>query len=263
MATAKLLIKYVKSVSSTSLRVKVRVKNDISPDIWQDNLPIIPTDTLKLWYRVGDDPTDSTHTEVTAYKTTLYDNNKYKRMYYLITGLTAGVKYHFKATGLGVSSTRYYSTVVVGSPAITNENALFCVENENFEWEDFSDCIPVPDYKVNSTNITEEWEDANYNTHSSVVQTRIKGNVNLFFRDITRYNRFLICLKHCESLYGKGHIRLKVQINNELDDESETPIPNMEIGMFKIEWDPNWGRPFYGTSKDPGTISFNIEEIEE
>ena len=267
---AKLRINYVKSTSSTSLLVKVRVKNDISPYRWLDFLPT-PIETLAVWYRVNDDPTEESHVEVTPYKTKKSESGNWTWQYYKLTGLSAGMKYHIVATGVGVNlqqvTYRYFSKVTVDSPTLEPDGSMFCIENENYEWEDFTSCITVPDYKVNNTDITEEWEDANYNVHSSVVQTKVKGSVNLKFIDRLKLNRFLKCLNHNEETYGKGHIRLKLQVNNELDFEAAEDIgsamPTVYIEFFKIGWEPDWALPFYGTSHEYSSINFSVEEIED
>lgn len=264
---AKLRINYAKSTSSTSLLVKVRIKNDITPDRWVDFVPIVGFESLVVWYRAAEDPTTESHTQVSAYKTKTSESGKWTWKYYKLTGLSAGIKYHIEATGLGVSGVQYYSKVTIESPSVANDGTMFCIENENYEWEDFTNCIPVPDYRVNVQNITEEWEDANYNNHSSVVQTKVKGTLSLRFPDRTRLNRFLKCIDHNDEQYGKGHVRCKVQVNNEMDFEAyETvaqALPNIYIEFFKMEWDPDWSLPFYGTSKDYSAVSINIEEIED
>lgn len=258
----KLKINYVKSSSATSFLAKMRIKVDISPDSWS-------SDSFAFWYRVGDDPTDSNHLTAIPFKSQTSANGKWIWKWARITGLTTGLKYHIIATGVGDSGTRYKSSVTIETPTASGaDNAVLCITNSDGEWEDFSDCIPVPDYKVNNTAISEEWTDANRNVHSNVVQTRIEGTFDLKFPNRTRLNKFLACVKYNEDTYGKGRVRLKVQVNNELDlDDTTTPIasavPMTYIDFFKMEWDPDWALPFFGTTHDYSPISVKISEIEE
>ena len=265
----KLKINYVKSVNATTLKAKMRVKFDISPDMWYD-LSVLG---MKFWYRVGADPTDENHIEASCYKYKDSESGKWLWYWAKITNLTAGLKYHIIATGLGASGTRYKSAVTIASPSESGgENAMFAISNSDGEWENFTDCIPIPDYKVNNEDITEEWEDGNYDLHSNVVQTRIRGTLTLRFPNRLRLNKFLECLKYNEELYGRGRVRLRVQVNNELDlddldDPSPAPLaelhPMVYEDFFKIKWDPDWTLPYYGTSNDYSGSSMEIEEIEE
>ena len=220
----KLKINYVKQSGSGTLLAKMRVKVDISPDRWDDLI-----NGMKFWYRVDEDPTDETHVEVSCFKWKKSSDGKWIWYWARIGGLTPLYKYHIIATALGESGVRYKSSVTIAIPSETGgDNVIFAISNKYGEWEDFTDCIPVPDYKVNNTEIVEEWEDGNYDLHSNVVQTRIKGTLTLKFRDRLRMNKFLECLAYNENRYGKGRVRLKVQVNNELDfddEDEQSPLP--------------------------------------
>lgn len=265
----KIKINYVKTVNATTLLAKMRVKFDISPDMWYD----LTVSGMKFWYRVGADPTDENHTEVSCYKYKDSESGKWLWYWGKLTGLTAGLKYHILATGLGASGTRYKSAVTIASPSESGgDNVMFAISNKDGEWENFTDCIPIPDYKVNNTDVIEEWEDGNYDLHSNTVQTRIKGTLTLRFPNRYRLNKFLECLQYNHDTYGRGRARLKVQVNNELDfddpdEQNPTPLidrrPLRYEDFFKIEWDPDWTLPFYGTPNDYSGASMTIEEIEE
>lgn len=260
----KLRINYVKTVNPTTLLAKMRVKHDISPDNWEDE----SISGFEFWYRVGEDPTDAVHSVASCYKRKVSASNQWMWYWARIENLIPGVKYHILATGLGTSGTRYKSSVTIESPSESGgDNVMFAISNQNGEWEDFTDCITVPDYKVNNTDITEEWKDANHNTHSNVVQNRIEGSLSLYFTSPNRYYRFLACLQYNEDVYGKGRARLKVQVNNELDVEDYSDVssakPMMYIDFFKLNFDPEWQVPFYGTSQQYSGMNMNIEEIEE
>lgn len=260
----KLRINYVKTVNPTTLLAKMRVKHDISPDNWADE----SISGFEFWYRVGEDPTDAVHSVASCYKRKVSASNQWIWYWARIENLTPGIKYHILATGLGASGTRYKSSVTIESPSESGgDNVMFAISNQNGEWEDFTDCITVPDYKVNNTDITEEWTDANHNTHSNVIQNRIEGSLSLYFTSPNRYYRFLACLQYNEDVYGKGHARLKVQVNNELDVEDYSDVssakPMMYIDFFKLNFDPEWQVPFYGTSQQYSGMNMNIEEIEE
>lgn len=266
----KLKINYVKSVNSTTLVAKMRVKVDISPDAWED----LSASAMEFWYSVGEDPSESnTHAEISCYKRKESSSGKWMWYWGKLENLTTGLKYHILATGVGESGTRYKSTVTIASPVDPEAGrSMFSIVNKDGEWEDFTDCIPIPDYKINNTDVREEWEDGNYDLHSSVVQTRIKGSLTLRFPNRYRLNKFLECIQYNEDTYGKGRIRLRVQVNNELDldgDGTQTVIPLDIIhpmiyeDFFKIEWEPDWTLPFYGTSNTYSGASMTIEEIEE
>ena len=260
----KLKINYVKTVNATTLLAKMRVKKDISPDMWYDESIL----GFEFWYRVGEDPTDAIHSVASCYKYKDSANLQWMWYWARIENLVPGLKYHILATGRGASLTRYKSSVTIESPSESGgDRVMFAISNPNGEWEDFTDCITVPDYKVNNTDITEEWTDANYNVHSNVIHNRIKGSLSLFFRSRERYFRFLACLQYNEEMYGKGRARLKVQVNNELDIEDYSSLSNVKpmtyIDFFKLEFDPEWQVPFYGTAQQYSGMNINIEEIEE
>lgn len=267
----KIKVNKVTLLSPTSLRLRMYVTNNILPYRWVDFIAS-GQQTLEFWYRAGEDPTESSHTAVVPDSSDVIKDGKYTRMYGTASNLTPGVKYHIVGTGLGTvpgtaNIQRFYSAVTIATPTSPGVGQpLFQIYSPN-GWEDFTDCIPVPEYKVNNTDISEEWEDANYNTHSGVVQTRIKGSVSLKFRTRARLNAFLNCLQYNEQEFGRGRARLIVQVNNELDLEGVLDIssaqPNTYEDFFKIEWEPDWSLPFYGSSNDYNAITVNISEIEE
>ena len=270
----KLKINYVKcrvESGSNNMIVKVRVLRDISPDSW-DMTESRPD--IKLYYKAEADPEIGEDTPIQApYKTKLSSAGKYMYQWFRITGCTVGLSYHIFAAGTGEETGKTYkSAITIERFSIpTQGNPVLMVYGYN-GWVDFSDCVTVPDYKVNNTNITDEWTDGNHNLHSAVTQTRIKGSFNLWFQTKSRLNQFLACLRWNEQEYGTGRLRLKVQVNNELDLDDmdnynpsaiETAQPATYNDLFKIDWDPDWALPFFGTNNDHNAISMEIEEIED
>lgn len=268
----KVKLNYVKSEVIDGVNtfvVKVHYRLDITPDewVWSNTLKV---PDAKLYCKAEADPIVGTDTPISPYKYKIGTN--YTWCWFKVTNVSPGIDYHifggaFTQDGDFLKSSmsvEKFKSAEVGAPLLM----VYAFDG----WQDFSDCIPVPDYKVNMTDITEEWDDANYNTHSSVVQQRIKGSFDLRFPNKQRLNTFLACLKYNEGKYGKGRVKLKVQVNNELDLDDVTTmnqtainnaLPMMYMDFFKIEWDPDWALPFYGTNNDYSAISVNISEIEE
>lgn len=267
----KVKINYVKSKivsGQNTFVVRVRYKLDITPDEWVWVDTGIPD--AKLYYKAESDPEVGVDTPIEPYKTKKGTN--YTWYYFRISGVTPGLDYHIFAGSLTQGDKFLKSSVTVERFVLSTVGAPMLMVYAFDGWQDFTSCIPVPDYKVNMTDITEEWDDANYNTHSSVVQQRIKGSFDLRFPDKSKLNTFLACLKFNENKYGKGRVKMKVQVNNELDLDDVTvlnqtdidnALPMMYTDFFKISWDPDWSLPFYGTSNDYSAMSVNIEEIEE
>ena len=267
----KVKINYVKSKVLSDVNtfvVKVRFKLDITPEEWDWASAKVPD--AELYCKAEVDPIIGVDSPITPYKTTVGTN--YTWCYFKVTGVTPGLDYHMFAGALSQTGTFFSSSTTIerfqvpglGSPMLM----LFAFDG----WHDFTDCVPVPEYKVNMENIVEEWEDANYKLHSSVVQQKIKGSFSLRFPTRSKLNTFLACLKYNEYLFGKGRIRMKVQVNNEIDlddmvtynqTDIDNALPMMYNDFFKMSWDPDWSLPFYGTSHDYSAISVNIEEIEE
>lgn len=56
--------------------------------------------------------------------------------------------------------------------------------------EDFTQYIEVPSYRVNETEIADEWVDGNRVTHRHIVRTQVKGTFVLKFTTIQAFNHF-------------------------------------------------------------------------
>lgn len=258
---------------SNTLVVKVRILSDISPDAWETHSGDDNPD-VKLYYKAEEDPEIGVDTPImTPYKVARSMYGKYYYYWFLIEGCQMFLDYHIFASGIGEETGKTYKshTTIERFTLSGNNNPILMVYGYN-GWVDFSDCVPVPEYSVNNTNIEEEWTDGNHNLHSSVIQTRIKGSFSLYFRTKSKLNEFLACKKFNESEYGTGRIRLKVQVNNELDLDDMTTYsqadvdaaqPMMYSDLFKFDWSPNWTLPFFGTTHEYSAVQVNIEEIEE
>lgn len=160
---------------------------------------------------------------------------------------------------------------------------LFCIAryvrkeivgNDNggldIEWEDFTDCIKLPSYDVNSNDVNEDWDDANYTTHRIVARKKIEGKFEMIFPSMERQKRFFYLLDQSRDLNGDGiaYVDLRVHVNNMLDynakgdytDASQLPCINY-IGKFFIKIDNNaWVQPIYGHYDKYSPLSITITE---
>lgn len=145
-------------------------------------------------------------------------------------------------------------------------------------WVDFTDCLVAPNYKVNRLPVSEEWEDANWVKHYVSPRKRIQGTFEMLFTTKERYYYFLDLLRKNEEYEdtitmpggdtfkrkrGPGIVKLKLQVNNELDDFSsddyQNKVPKVYIGYFKIVYEPTWFIPFIGI-KEYDALEVEIEE---
>jgi len=136
-------------------------------------------------------------------------------------------------------------------------------------WEDFTDCIKLPSYNVNSNDVNEDWDDANYTTHRIVARKKIEGKFEMIFPSIERQKYFFYLLDKSRELNGDGiaYVDLKVHVNNMLDydlskdyDPRELPCINY-IGKFFIKIDNNaWVQPIYGHYDKYSPLSITITE---
>lgn len=128
-------------------------------------------------------------------------------------------------------------------------------EYEQNSWVDFTDCIVAPTYDVNYEDVNEDWEDANYVTHRIVPRSKVTGSLELQFDSKYRFNQLLKLIKKNRQVNGLGYIRLKLQINNDLDLDSGTGVgDDLETkrcisyeGSFFMKFENNpWNLPFFG-----------------
>lgn len=154
---------------------------------------------------------------------------------------------------------------------------MFRVGKADGHWRDFTDCLVAPNYKINNIPVTEEWEDANWTKHFVSPRKKIQGTLQMIFTTKERYYEFLDLLQKNEehedtvvvsgreikTKRGPGIVKLKLQVNNELDTFSDTDYaertPMQYIGLFNIKWEPIWFVPFIGT-KEYDAIEIELEE---
>lgn len=135
---------------------------------------------------------------------------------------------------------------------------------------DFTDCITLPSYEVNREDVTESWDDANYDQHIIVPTRKIKGKFSMLFPSMERYNEFINLIYQAKSLnaWSPGAcVELRVQINNELDYESSSDViyaePLQEIGNFTIKIDNNpWVKPVFGHFDRYSPLNVTIEQVD-
>ena len=130
---------------------------------------------------------------------------------------------------------------------------------------DFTNYVIVPSYDVNSTDVNEDWQDADYVTHRIVVREKITGKFNVRFTSITDYNNFMDAIYQNRVVNGKGYTELRVQVNNRLDYESGISIGQTAcmqyIGKFFVKIDSNpYAEPYYGHYDKYNDVSVSIEE---
>ena len=135
------------------------------------------------------------------------------------------------------------------------------------EWVDFTDCVKLPSYDVNSEDINEDWDDADYVTHRIVTRKRISGKFEMIFPSIERYRQFLFLLDQSKEYNGEGiaYVELKVHVNNVLDiregiDPTSSPCITY-IGRFFVKIDNNaWVQPIFGHYDKYSPLSVTIQE---
>lgn len=86
---------------------------------------------------------------------------------------------------------------------------------------DFSDCITVPSYKVNSKDIYDEYVDANKIKHRDIHRSQISGTMSMKFFDIDRYYDFLRLLREKKTI--EGYVTVSLYVNN-LNEVKEADV---------------------------------------
>ena len=135
---------------------------------------------------------------------------------------------------------------------------------------DFTDCITLPSYEVNREDVTETWDDANYDQHVIVPTRKIKGKFSMLFPSMARYNEFINLIYQAKMLnvWSPGAcVELRVQVNNELKYESVIDVANAqplhEIGNFTIKIDNNpWVKPVFGHFDKYSPLNVTIEQVD-
>lgn len=216
-------------------------------------------------------------------------SNDYTVVRFTIPNLSANTTYYTRAwirlfnnAGTKVKKTYKSPSVEQERLKITTQygaenQTLFCVPDYQIinssknlytiNWVDFTDCIKLPTYDVNSEDINEDWDDANYETHRIVTRKRISGKFEMIFPTMTRYKEFLNYLELSKQLNGSGiaYVELKVHVNNVLDTRADVNIANTRcinyIGKFFIKIDNNaWIQPIFGHYDKYSPLSITIQE---
>lgn len=160
-------------------------------------------------------------------------------------------------------------------PYYSETRPLFCVANYKtasndtyeIEWVDFTDCIKLPTYDVNSEDVNEDWEDADYKTHRIIARKKVTGKFEMIFPTIERFNQFLNYIEQSKQLNGDGvaYVDLQVHVNNMLDVRPGIALGNTKcinyIGKFFIKIDNNaWVLPIFGHYDKYSPLSITITE---
>lgn len=109
------------------------------------------------------------------------------------------------------------------------------VINEN----DFTRFIEVPSYRVNETEVADEWVDGNRVTHRHIVRTQVKGTFVLKFTTIEDFNNFFSVVEENKIRVGdySGAVIATAYMVNRNATHS---------GYFFIEADPQDTLPIIG-----------------
>ena len=179
---------------------------------------------------------------------------------------------------------RYVVTPIPKTPAM-QEHEMFGIykytwnndDEMSIGYVDFTDCITLPSYDVNREDVTESWDDANYDQHILVPSKKIKGKFSMLFNSMERYTTFMNLIaeaKEYDEWSPGACVKLQVQVNNELDYEDNTddhgnPVgidqlrPNIEEGHFTIKIDSNpWVKPVFGHFDRYSPINVTIEQVD-
>ena len=167
----------------------------------------------------------------------------------------------------------------VPSESYEKERPLFqvatyaAVDNDtyNIAYEDFTNCIKLGSYDVNSEDVNEDWDDADYRTHRIVTRRKITGKFEMIFPTMTRQKEFFYLLDRSKELNGEGnaYVDLRVMVNNVLDvskkDATLSDVADMQCinyqGKFFIKIDNNaWVQPIYGHYDKYSPLSVTIQE---
>ena len=143
--------------------------------------------------------------------------------------------------------------------------------NMDRSFVNFTDCITLPSYDVSREDVTESWDDANYDQHILVPTRKIKGKFSMLFPSMERYNEFMNYIYQAKinnTWSPNACVTLRVQINNELDYNLKYTTPDKaaalhEIGNFTIKIDSNpWVKPIVGHFDKYSPINVTIEQVD-
>lgn len=208
---------------------------------------------------------------------TTYYTRVWLRLYKSATATKVAIKYHDPA-GEGV---RKEITMLGTAPLVTlahESKPLFGIAkytpnsqgstNYNIDYENFTDCIKLPSYNVNSEDVNEDWEDANYETHRVVARKKVTGKFEMIFPTMERQKEFFNYLEISKQLNGNGiaYVELRVQVNNAFEIKEGESIadakPILYDGRFFIKIDNNaWVQPIFGHYDKYSPLSITITEV--
>lgn len=207
---------------------------------------------------------------------TTYYTRAWLRLYKSATATKVAIKYHDPAEeGVRKEITMYdvtppagwrESTILFGiAKYIPNSQGS---TNYYIDYEDFTDCIKLPSYNVNSEDVNEDWEDANYETHRVVARKKITGKFEMIFPTMVRQKEFFNYLEISKQLNGNGiaYVDLKLQVNNVFEIRAGETVsdaqPILYEGRFFIKIDNNaWIQPIFGHYDKYNPLSITITEV--
>ena len=135
----------------------------------------------------------------------------------------------------------------------------------NDTWWNLTPLIKVPNYNVMNNWVTEEWDDANYTTHTVGIRQRIEGEFQLSFEvlpiadeDVVgdsnfaplnpreAYYKFLDLLRLNFKKYGPNRVKMCVHMNNTVETDltssdyetykDDYPLPYDDLPYAKCKW---------------------------
>lgn len=113
---------------------------------------------------------------------------------------------------------------------------------------DFTKCIRMGTYKVNSKDVYNEWVDGNYKTHRDIVRSKVKGTFSLYFTDASKEEEFFDILNSITGTGGQTPVSVYVNNHHEVRD----------VEVF-IDIDPSNEKPYMGLNKYGG-FELSLEE---
>lgn len=88
---------------------------------------------------------------------------------------------------------------------------LFTINNK-----DYTNNIVAGSYKVNSSPVYENYQDAKGRTHNIQIREKVSGSFDLFFKTLAEYNAFVADYKNGRNTLHNYHsVYLKVNNKNE------------------------------------------------
>lgn len=229
--------------------------------------------SVMLYYKKNSSPTPSSYDGYVEMTSGFSGTNwNMKRARTQVISLDPDSDYYFllrcgcKEIKNGHSTTTYFEDGDSVHTSFLQSRFMLKIGDTQGHWVDFTNYIVAGSYKVFNTNVEETWEDANWVTHSEVGRKRIKGTFELLFRNKAMYNKFINIIQVNKEYEGRegSNVKMKLQINNELDDKSavdiENQLPAISTSLFKVSFEPAWDVPLYGI-KECDAVEVSIEEV--